>query len=98
MKQEIFDRYVERICKRFKITPEQLFTKTKKTDIVDARHLLYYLCFNRPMKLITIQNYMEDNGYTINHSSVVYGITSIQTKSEEDRDYKKIIKEIEQSI
>ena len=98
MKQDIFDKYVERICKRFKISEEQLFTKTKKTDIVDARHLLYFLCYNRPMKLITIQNYMEEKGYTINHSSVVYGIGSIQTKSEDDRDYKKIIKEIEQSI
>jgi len=98
MKQDIFNKYVDRICKRYNITPEQLFTKTKKTDIVDARHLLYYLCFNRPMKLITIQNYMEENGYSINHSSVVYGISSIRSKSEEDRDYKKIIKDIEQSI
>jgi chromosomal replication initiation ATPase DnaA len=98
MKQDIFNKYVERICKRFSITPEQLFNKTKKANIVDARHLLYYVCLHRPMKVITVQEYMEENGYKINHSSVLYGIKSITDKITHDKDYKKVIDDIEQSI
>ena len=98
MKQDIFDKYVERICKRYNITPEQLFTKTKKANIVDARHLLYYVCYNRPMRLINLQEYMGNNGYEIKNSSLLYGISTIKEKMSTDKDYSKVIKEIEQSI
>lgn len=98
MKQDIFNKYVERICNRYDITPEQLFTKTKKAHIVDARHLLYYVCINRPMRLINIQEFMGKNGYNINNSSLLYGINTIKDKMSNDKDYTKVIKEIEQSI
>ena len=41
---------------------------------VDARHLLYYLCSKRPMRITYIQKYMKANGYNINHSSIIHGI------------------------
>jgi chromosomal replication initiation ATPase DnaA len=98
MKEDVFNQYVVRVLDLYSITKEELFTKSKKRYIVDARQLLYYLCFNRNMKLITIQKFMEDNGYKISHCSVTLGINSVADKVKEDRDYKSIINDIDKAV
>ena len=60
MKKQIFNQYAQKIADLFGIDKQELFVKSKKRDLVDARHLLYYLCFHRPMQLVSIQNFMED--------------------------------------
>jgi chromosomal replication initiation ATPase DnaA len=98
MKQDIFDLYVTRVASLFSIEEGQLFLKSKKREIVDARQLLYYLCAKRPMSLKYIQKYMGDNGYAIHHSSLINGITRVEEKMKEDSDYVSIIKDIERSV
>jgi len=87
MKTKIFNRYVERVCFLFNVDKELLFSKTKRRDVVDARHLLYYLCSERPMRLVYIQEYMLANGYEINHSSIHHGISVVKEKMDNDKDY-----------
>jgi chromosomal replication initiation ATPase DnaA len=87
MKTKIFNKYVEESCELFGVSRDALFTKNKKRDIVDARHLLYYLCSERPMSLVYIQEYMMKNGYEITHSSIHHGIAIVKTKLDIDRDY-----------
>jgi len=91
MKTTIFNQYVERVCFLFNVDKELLFSKTKRRDVVDARHLLYYLCSLRPMRLVYIQEYMSENGYLINHSSIHHGIQVVKEKMETDIDYVKEI-------
>ena len=93
MKTKIFNLYVDRVCFLFGIDKETLFTKTKRRDVVDARHLLYYLCHQRPMRLVYIQEYMAENGY-INHSSIHHGIAQVKNKVENDVDYVTAINEV----
>ena len=52
MKTEIFNSYVDKVSSLFNVDTDMIFTKTKRRDIVDARHLLYYLCYVRPMNLV----------------------------------------------
>lgn len=94
MKNEIFNDYAERIVDVYKIPKEEIFSKNKRMDVVDARHLLYYLCFKRKMQISYIQRYMKVNGYVIGHSSIIHGIKSVETKVNEDSDYKQIINKI----
>lgn len=99
MKQEIFESYAGAICERFNIaSPSQLFVKTKRRDIVDARHLLYYMCRNRPMRLRYIQQYMLDSGYNISHSSIIHGISQVTKLVKEDDDYKKLIEDLQSNV
>jgi chromosomal replication initiation ATPase DnaA len=86
--------YSERIQQLFSITSEQLFSKSKKRDLVDARFLLYYLCFKRPMQINYIQKYMTDSGYAIQHSSVIHGISVIEDRIKTDKDYSLTINKI----
>jgi chromosomal replication initiation ATPase DnaA len=94
MKNEIFNDYVERIVGLYKIPKEEIFSKNKRMDVVDARHLLYYLCSKRKIQISYIQRYMKMNGYVIGHSSVIHGIKSVEVKVNEDPDYKQIINKI----
>ena len=98
MKKQIFNQYAQKISDLFGVDKQELFVKSKKRDLVDARHLLYYLCFHRPMKLISIQNFMNENGYHISHPSVIHGVNIVSQRIAEDADYTFIIKSIEKSV
>lgn len=98
MKEEVFNEYVKRITSLFKIDKEAMFSKSKKREVVDARHLLYYICSKRPMRLTYIQKFMENNGYVIQHSSVIHGIKSVESRIKEDRDYVSVVRTLESSI
>lgn len=94
MKINLFNRYAEEICDLFGITEEQLFEKSKVQNLVDARHLLYYLCNEEQMRIRYIQEYMERRGYNIGHSNIIYGIHSTKKKVEEDSDYAIVISKL----
>jgi chromosomal replication initiation ATPase DnaA len=95
MKAKIFSKYADKVCKLYGIEEDMLFTKTKRRDCVDARHLLYYLCSVRPMKQVYIQEYMAERGYDIPHSSIHHGIAQVKKKLEaQDTDYVQTIESI----
>jgi chromosomal replication initiation ATPase DnaA len=98
MKHDVFNQYVERVSDLFSVSRDEMFSKSKKRECVDARHLVYYLCNKRPMQITYIQKYMREAGYEIKHSSIIYGISSVEQRMEEDRDYVSIVKEVERAV
>jgi chromosomal replication initiation ATPase DnaA len=98
MKQDIFNQYVKKVCDRFGITELDLFSKTKKRDVTDARHLLYHLCLSRNIQIHYIQKFLRDKGYEVAHTSIIYGANSVKNKVSEDKDYTSVIRSIESSV
>lgn len=98
MKSDIFNQYVDRITELFQITKEDMFSKKKNRELVDARHLLYYLCYKRPIAIRYIEKYMTENGYPITHPTILYGIRSVAQRVKEDHDYMQIVKDIEKAV
>jgi chromosomal replication initiation ATPase DnaA len=98
MKAEIFNQYASEIAHIFDINEEDLFIKSKKRDIVDARFLLYYICHKRPMRLVNIQRYMKGRGYDIFHNNILYGIKTAKKRARRDKDYAKIIKALQNEV
>ena len=94
MKQELLNRYTTEVCRVFGVEEKDLFKKNKKSDLVDARYLIYYLCSDKNMKLTYIQKYMKKNGYDIPHSTIHYGIQQVKKKVHFDRDYRVVIDKI----
>lgn len=90
MKRGIFNEYVDSVLGIFEIKRTELFKKSKRRDIVDARHLLYYMCYHRPIQVNYIQMFMKENGYRVGHSSIIYGINQVSDKMEADSDYQKV--------
>lgn len=94
MKRNIFEQYVSAVSQRFDVPKEELFSKKKHRHLVDARHMLYYLCAKRPMNISYIQMYMADSGYDICHSSIIHGIKKVTQQVEADQDYQSLISDI----
>jgi chromosomal replication initiation ATPase DnaA len=98
MKHDVFNQYVERVSDLFSIKKEDIFSKSKKRELVDARHLVYYLCSKRPMQITYIQKYMNEAGYDITHSSIIHGIASVERKIADDKDYVSVVKDVEKAV
>lgn len=98
MKHDVFNQYVEKISDLFGISKDELFSKSKKRELVDARHLVYYLCSKRPMQITYIQKYMNEAGYDITHSSIIHGISAVEQKIAKDKDYVSVVKEVERAV
>jgi len=98
MKKEIFDKYVDEVTRLFGISKEQFFTKNKKRDISEARQVVYYLCYRRPMQITYIEQHMRSNGYDVRHPTIIHGIKVMTDRVDADKDYYKLIERIEKCI
>jgi hypothetical protein len=98
MKHDVFNQYVDRIVEFFSIDKQELFSKCKKRELVDARHLLYYLCFCRPMKKKYIENYMRENGYDVKHHTIIHGIAVVKEKLKLDDDYVHVVDRLKDGV
>lgn len=98
MKQDIFVKYVDKVAQLFNITKDEMFSKTKNRKYVDARHLLYFLCFNRSMRIKFIQECLSNMGYKVNHSNIIYGVSTVEKRIKEDMDYTRVVRQFENSV
>ena len=98
MKKRIFDQYVIEVCKTYDIESFEFFSQTKKRNITEARQMLYYLCYNRPMKKSEIIRYMSDDGFSVTSTNITYGINRVRDKVREDEDYEYVINKIKECV
>ncbi len=86
-----FNEYANKISEAFDVPKERMFTKTKVKRVSDARQSLYYLCHSKPMTMAYIRDHMAENGYSVAHSSVQYGIAQTKKRMQEDDSFKEIL-------
>ena len=94
MKKDIFDEYAKSIAKKFHISIDEMFSKNRRRDIIDARQMLYYLCIERQIRISYIKRFMEENGHSVTHSNIIYSYKKAKELIDGDSDYKNIITEI----
>ena len=95
MKQNIFDIYANLVAKQFHLTLDQMFSKSQRRDIVDARQMLYFICMERPIRLSYLQRFMQENGCDVTHSTIIHGYKRAKKLIEDDSDYKEVVRQIE---
>lgn len=98
MKKQIFNQFIKSITKLFEISEQDMFAKSKKRSVVDARQLLYFLCVNRDMRYTTIQEYLLERGVSVSHTTIIHGVKQMQQRMNEDRDIVSIINTINRVI
>tara|TARA_R100000935_G_C2825153_1_gene161854 strand:- start:937 stop:1236 length:300 start_codon:yes stop_codon:yes gene_type:complete len=94
MKREIFDNYATAVANKFHLSLDEMFTKTKKIEVVEARQMLYFLSRERPIRLSYIQKFMEENGHPVTHSTIIHGYKKAKSFVDNDPDYKNVIDSI----
>ena len=90
MKKAIFDRYANAIAKEFNLTLEEMFSTSRKQHLVEAGHMLYYLCRKRPMRLASIQRFLKEKGLDIHHSTIIHGNKKAKKLINSDPDYSNL--------
>ena len=98
MKHEIFNQYVAKIAKLYRVEESEMFVRSRKQEMVDARHMLFYLCISRPIPAYSIKSYMAERGLSIQQSAINNGVRKIEKNISEDSDYARIISDIERSV
>ena len=98
MHYSIFKEYQSQVSELYDVNQDEIFTKSKRRDIVDARQMLYYLCSERPMRVRYIKQYMADHGYSVGHSTIIHAIKLIRQRAEHDEDLMSIIKTIKSCV
>tara|TARA_R100000278_G_C5409588_1_gene142556 strand:+ start:289 stop:594 length:306 start_codon:yes stop_codon:yes gene_type:complete len=91
MKKEIFNNYANAVAKQFHLELDQMFSKNRRRDIVDARQMLYYLCMERPIRVSYIQRFMADHGCDVYHSTILHGYKKAKELIDKDKDYQSVI-------
>ena len=79
---------------RFEITKNDIFTKTRKRENVEARDLLFYLCSQRNMRGNFILSRCKENGLDLDDSQITRGKAKIEELISSDPDWKQLIKGI----
>ena len=95
MKKDIFDGYAKAIASQFHLTLDQMFNKTKKREMVDARQMLYYLCMERPIRISYIQRFMEEQGHSVAHSTIIHGYKKAKEMIDKDQDFQDVVTKLQ---
>lgn len=98
MKHDIFDAYVERVCKFYDISKDKIFTKHIGREASDARQMIWWLCDKRHIRPMYIKKHTERHGLRVAHSTISHGILAFESRIQKDDDLLKIISNIENSI
>mgnify|MGYP003624290611 FL=1 len=98
MKKDIFDAYADAIAEKFHLTLGEMFSKTRKREIVEARQMLYFLARERPIRLSYIKRFMEENGLPVDHSTIMHGYKKAKNYVDSDPDYKYVVDTISSKL
>ncbi|MCH5222040.1 MAG: chromosomal replication initiator protein DnaA [Muribaculaceae bacterium] len=93
-KQVNFEMVAEAVASYYNILPDQLFTKTRKREVSDARQVVMYLAKKlAKMPLTTIGHKIDRT-----HATVIYAINNIEDRMSTERKLVADINAIEASI
>jgi|TARA_R110000803_G_C11947675_1_gene317315 chromosomal replication initiation ATPase DnaA len=98
MKKEIFDKYASLVADQFFIKLEDMYSKSRVHPHPEARQMLYYLAYERPIKISSIRRFMEENGLPVQHNTIMKGYKNAKKLVDSDEDYKDFIKKIGHNV
>lgn len=89
------DKIKSTVCDYFKISPEQIISKTRKREIVQARQIAMYLVRNLTQNsLASIGSQMGGK----DHATVLHACSTIQDLMESDKSIKHYVQDLERVL
>lgn len=90
-----FDKIRDTVCDYFKISQDQIVSKTRKREIVQARQIAMYLVRNLTQaSLASIGSQMGGK----DHATVLHACSTVQDLMETDKSVKHYVQELEKSL
>lgn len=93
-RQVNFEMVTDAVASHFRITPDLIFTKTRKREISDARQVIMYLAKKMvQMPLTTIGQKLDRS-----HATVIHGVECVESRMEHEKQFAADIQSIENAI
>jgi chromosomal replication initiation ATPase DnaA len=98
MKSKVFKQISSKVMEAFDLDVETMSSDRRRSS-VEARQMLYYIARRRNIRLVDIQDLMNDVfGVRPSHTSVIHGIKTTEKKVREDNDFHVVASRINQSV
>lgn len=73
------------VCRSFLIEPEDLIKRSRKANLVAARHIIFYIATRRIVPKYTYDRVGRNFG--IDHATVIYGSKRVEELMQYDKDF-----------
>ena len=89
------NKFASEVSKTYKVTAKQLMGKTRKMEVVNARHISMFLCREMTSSsLLSIGKFFGNR----DHSTVIHACKMIEEKIAADNSFAKDIKNIKNQL
>lgn len=89
-----FEMITEAVAAHFRITPDLLFTKTRKREISDARQVVMFLA----KKLVNLPLVAIGQKLGRSHATVIHGVDCVESRMEHEKQFAADVRAIENAI
>lgn len=89
-----FEMVTDAVASHFKIRPDLLFTKTRKREIADARHVVMYLA----KKLVHLPMTTIGQRLDRTHATVIHGVECVENRIAREKQFAADVEAIEAAI
>lgn len=89
-----FEMITEAVSAHFRITPDLLFTKTRKREISDARQVVMFLA----KKLVNLPLVTIGQKLGRTHATVIHGVECVESRLEREKQFAADVQAIENAI
>jgi|DEB0MinimDraft_10_1074344.scaffolds.fasta_scaffold38776_1 chromosomal replication initiation ATPase DnaA len=73
-----FNQLAAAVANAFGTDRQLLFKRSKKPHIVEPRHILWLVANKNDIRICHIENFTEENGLDVCHSTVIRGIAKAE--------------------
>lgn len=94
MNNLLFNFILQKVCSKYNISEEEIFSRCRKVEIVEKKQILFYLLvvFDRKYTLENITDYiMFKSGISYNHATILHSKKQILNRMSVYPEFKKEI-------
>jgi chromosomal replication initiation ATPase DnaA len=94
MNDDIIQAYIDNITQHFGVSQKFILSEGRKLKKTTPRNMLYYLCLQRGIPIVFIQNFLKKNNFYMHHASILQGVQRIGVHIENNPDYARVFNKL----
>ena len=94
MNIKLFNQIVDYVSHHTQVDEEEMFSRSRKKALVDARYLIIYIARQLDIKLVYIQRFFKLKGYELHYTTLFHASNRIGEDMKEDEYTKEVVNTI----
>ena len=94
MNHQLFSTIVNLVSEHTQIHESEIFTRSRKKALVDARYIIIYIARRMDIKLVYIQRFFALEGFELHYTTLFHACNRLEEDMEEDDYIKTLVADI----